>query len=97
MFPKTMRTSSLVIGGPKWDELEDDYDEVESVRDEDPDNLGRVIGRGNWKRDDLPRQERGARKVRSGAHFGRKTSKRTQCHWNMDIPDEGQVGSVSLL
>ena len=68
-----------------------------SMRDEDPDDLGGVIGRGSWKGDDLPRREHGARKVRPDTHFSRKTSKPTQCHWNMDIPDDGQVGSVSLL
>ena len=97
MFPKIMRTSSLVIGGSRWDELEDDSDEVESVRDEDPDDLEGEIERGSWKGEDLPRQEHGARKVRPGAHFGRKTSKPTQYHWNEDIPNEDQVGSVSLL
>ena len=39
MFPKIMQASSLVIGRPRWDELEDESDEVESVRDENPDDL----------------------------------------------------------
>ena len=91
MFPKIMRTSSLVIGGPRWDELEDASAEVESVRDEDPDGLGGIIGRGSRKGDDLPRQEHDARKDGSGVHFSRKTSEPTQCHWNTDIPDKGQV------
>ena len=74
MFPKIMRTSSLVIGGPRWDEVEDDSDEVESVRDEDPDDLGGVVGRGSRKGDDLPRQEYGARKVRSEGQLGSVSS-----------------------
>ena len=61
MFPKIMRASSLVIGRLRWDELEDDSNEVESVWDEDPDDLVGVIGRGSWKGDDLPRRENGAR------------------------------------
>ena len=47
MFPKIMRTSSLVIRELRWDEVEDNFDGVESVRDEDPDDLGGVIGRGS--------------------------------------------------
>ena len=68
-----------------------------SVRDEDPDDLGGVIGRGSRKGSELSGQEHDARKITSCIHSCRKTSKPTRCHWNMDILNEGQVGSVSLL
>lgn len=51
MLPNIMRASSFPIGGPQWLELEEDAEEVDKVRDDEPDELGGV---GSWNGACLP-------------------------------------------